>query len=60
MLTIQFSDIENRWIAKEKFNWHIKEGCPTNIKNGLKKKLDILNEKTYKYDFLKRGEKSND
>ena len=50
-MTIQLTQDELEWCIKETFNWHIKEGCPQNIYKTLKQKLDILNKKTYSYEY---------
>lgn len=41
-MTIIFSEEEKEWINKTPFHWTIKKGCPENIRETLKKKLDAL------------------
>ena len=42
-MVINFSDNEKKYIVMEKGNWHITDDCPENIKEKLKKKLEMLN-----------------
>lgn len=49
-MTIVFSDEELKWIDKKPFNWSLKNECPEDLKTKIKRKLDILNEKTYSYE----------
>lgn len=41
-MTIIFTDDEIEWVVKEPFNWHIKNGCPSNLKKSIERKLKRL------------------
>lgn len=39
---IIFTEEEKEWIEKEPFNWHIKKGCPEELKDKISKKLKCI------------------
>lgn len=41
-MTILFTEEEKKWINKELFNWTIKEGCPSDVRETLELKLKEL------------------
>lgn len=41
-MTIHFSEQEREYIIMEQFDWHIKDNCPSNLANSIKKKLKEL------------------
>lgn len=49
-MTIVFTEEEKKWIDKKPFNWKIKSKCPLKLRKEIKKKLDILNCKSYSYE----------
>ena len=41
---IKFTEEELEWIVREPLNWHIKDGCPEDIRETLERKLKLLYE----------------
>lgn len=46
-MTVNFTVEELKYIAKEPFNWHIKENCPERLKEDIEKKLRLLYKEPY-------------
>ena len=57
-MTIRFTDEEREWLVMEPFNWHIREGCPKNIRKGLAKKLELLSNNPYDIADLKHRQRN--
>ena len=41
-MIINFTDTEKEWIVKEPMNWHVKDGCPEQLKAIIISKLELL------------------
>lgn len=46
-MIVIFTDEEKKWIEKEPLNWHIKQGCPEQIKKELQRKLKLVTSDDY-------------
>lgn len=42
-MTVIFTEEEKEWIIIEKFNWHIADNCPEDMKKVISEKLRKLN-----------------
>lgn len=42
-MTVIFTEEERMWIEIDKFDWKIKDGCPTKLKKSIERKLMLLN-----------------
>lgn len=52
-MTILFTEEEPEYIAVNEFGWKIKSGAPTDVKERLQEKLDILTRKEKKQNDRK-------
>ena len=41
-MTMYFTEEEEKYLVKELFNWHVKDGCPKKIADSINKKLKEL------------------
>lgn len=44
-MTMTFTDEEYEWIVFEPANWHIRDGCPEEIRKRIQRKFDELGVK---------------
>ena len=53
-MTIIFTDEEKKWLVRENLHPSIKEGCPTDIRQSLQRKIDLLNRQA-EPDLVKKA-----
>jgi hypothetical protein len=52
---VEFTEQEKKYIVKEPFNWHTKDGAPDDVRDSINQKINAMNNQGFKPNGVKHA-----